>query len=188
MTDWLLQLDKELFTCINVKWTSPLLDSVLPWMRNKYVWAPLYLFIGSFLLLNYHKKGLLISIYLALTVLLCDQISSDLIKPLLARPRPCHHTEWLEEIRVLVSCGTGYSFVSSHATNHFGVALFLGLLLKKKFSWVLPVGLIWALLIAYSQIYVGVHYPLDIAGGALLGAAIGSLMYGMVYRHLKGDF
>ncbi len=188
MLDQLIQLDLRLFHLINVEWSNNALDIILPWLRNKYVWAPLYVFIGSFILYNYGRKGVLICIYLAVTVLACDQISSDIIKGIFVRPRPCHYPELLNQMNLLVSCGSGYSFVSSHAANHFGVAFFLGFLFWRKSRIILPLGLLWAIIISYSQIYVGVHFPFDVAGGALLGTAIGSGLVLLCIRHLKDDF
>ncbi len=92
------------------------------------------------------------------------------------RPRPCQNEALKEEVRLLVPCGSGYSFTSNHATNHFALAVFfagtLGVFFK-RWRWLL---FLWAALVAYAQVYVGVHYPLDVAAGALLGMTIGSLV------------
>jgi len=80
------------------------------------------------------------------------------------------------EVRNLIACGTGYSFPSSHAANHFGLAVFLILVFFHKWRLILPIGLFWAFSVSFAQIYVGVHFPLDIMGGALLGSMIGYIM------------
>ena len=108
-----------------------------------------------------------------ITVLLTDQIASNIIKPAVHRLRPCNDPIMLPHIHLMVDCGTGFSFVSSHASNHFGIAVFLILILRKRFSWITPVALFWATLICFAQVYVGLHYPFDIIGGALLGVMIG---------------
>jgi len=187
MLDELLQRNNEAFHLINGVWNSALLDFIMPWLRNKYAWAPLYLFIIGFMLLNYRWKGLMALLYLGITVLLCDQISSGIIKQYFEIPRPCNDPALADHIRLLVNCGSGFSFPSSHAANHFGTAVFLGVLFSRK-RIILPVALLWAALISYAQIYVGVHYPLDIAGGALLGATIGLLTSFLCKWHLGNDF
>ncbi|MCH8330324.1 MAG: phosphatase PAP2 family protein [Bacteroidetes bacterium] len=167
----LLEFDLQLFELINQQWSNSFFDALLPYFRNKYIWAPLYIFIIVFLLVNYRNQGWKIILLSVLCVTLTDQISSSLIKPLIGRLRPCH--ELADQIRLLVNCGAGYSFVSSHAANHFGFAVLISIFLGEKWKWVWPTALSWAVIVSYSQVYVGVHYPLDIIGGALLGAVIG---------------
>jgi undecaprenyl-diphosphatase len=109
-----------------------------------------------------------------LVVVLTDQGSSALLKPLFSRPRPCH----LGEVHLLVRCGAGLSFPSSHAANLFGQALFFGLWRKKY----LPYFLSFAFLVGISRIFVGVHYPLDVLGGMFLGAIVGAVTYQLGMR------
>lgn len=121
-------------------------------------------------------QALSIIIAIALTVLLCDQISSGLIKPLVARLRPSHNPD----ICVLLHYVNGYhggmyGFVSSHAANSFGVAAFVSLLLRRR--WVLMAMAILAAGVAYSRIYLGVHYPGDVLAGGLLGVIVGTSVY-----------
>lgn len=187
MLDQFIKWDLSAFHLINGVWHSPFLDFLMPWVRNKYLWAPLYLFLIAFFLINYKRQGALALLYLGITVLFCDQISSDIIKPWVQRLRPCHDPLVKEQVRLLAGCGGPFGFTSSHAANHFGVAVFLGTLMRYK-KFVFPVALLWALIVCYAQVYVGVHYPLDIAGGALLGAVIGGLMFMLGKRHLRKDF
>ncbi|RZL15228.1 MAG: phosphatase PAP2 family protein, partial [Pedobacter sp.] len=79
-----------------------------------------------------------------------------------------------------VPCGSGYSFPSAHATNHFGIAVFLILVFYKKWKPILPLGLLWAFSIAFAQVYVGVHYPVDIICGSLLGTLLGFISFRLV--------
>lgn len=176
MVEHLIEFDYRLFYLINVAWSSAFLDYVMPLVRNKFIWAPVYMFLATFLLLNYKMDGVITILYLILTVFLTDQISSNILKPLLERIRPCHVNGLQEYIHVLVNCGSGFSFPSSHASNHFGVAFFVGLMSWRLNRIILPIGFLWAFVISYAQVYVGVHYPLDVAGGALLGIVIGIMM------------
>lgn len=107
-----------------------------------------------------------------LVILLADQISSTFIKPYFARLRPCNDAALASQMRILVRCGVGYSFVSSHAANHFGLSFFLLPLFKGNMAKSLLV--LWAVAVSLSQIYVGVHYPSDVFFGAVLGMAIGT--------------
>jgi len=175
MIDWLLQLDYQIFYLLNGILHNGILDAVVPFWREKYFWAPLYLFLLTFLAYNYRSNFWVIVLFAVLTLVLSDQLSSGLIKPWINRLRPCNDSNLLETIRVLVPCGSGKSFVSSHATNHFAIAVYFILLFGKEYKWLLPLGLLWAASIAYGQVYVGVHFPMDIFAGALLGILIGRL-------------
>ncbi len=170
----LVELDQSLFHLLNAEWTNVLFDTILPIWRNKYFWLPIYLFIISFTIFNYGKKAYWFLIFLIATAGTADLISSEGIKKNVKRLRPCNDTE-LVEVRTLVRCGSGYSFTSNHAANHFAVSFFLlgtlGLR-RHKVRWAL---IVWALSIAYAQVYVGVHYPIDVISGAILGILIAKL-------------
>jgi len=153
-------------------------------MRNKYVWIPLYIFIISFTLFNIKSKGIFLVLFLLLSVGLADYTSSSVVKKTIKRPRPCRQVELQEEIVLMVHCGSGYSFTSSHATNHFALAVFIFLTLGKLgwyFRWPF---ILWATIIAYSQVYVGVHFPLDIISGAILGTLIGFILAILFNRYV----
>jgi undecaprenyl-diphosphatase len=108
----------------------------------------------------------------ALTILLADQFTSGFLKPLMERLRPCHDPRWEGIIHNYGRCGGLYGFVSSHAANTFGMAVFLNLKLKgkvKHLGWLY----LYAAVVSYTRIYLGVHYPFDIVLGALIGATIG---------------
>lgn len=184
MLEQLIAWDKTLFYLLNSAWANPFCDSLLPWLRNKFLWMPLYVFIVSFFLINFRKRGVYALLYLGMVVLFCDQISSDIIKPFIGRVRPCNDPVWDDSIRLLVGCGSGFSFTSSHAANHFGVATFLGIILRQHSRIFLPLGFLWAGIICYAQVYVGVHYPLDVVGGALLGIAIGAGISVLFQKHV----
>lgn len=171
-----------LFRWINVDGHNPFLDFLLPFVRNKYFWAPLYIFAFSFLLINYKKKALLFLLSLMICVSLADNISNRLLKKNIKRLRPCR-TEILEDqVNLLITCGNGYSFPSNHASNHFAVAVFFIFTLGKRIKKIILPLLFWAALVSFAQVYVGVHFPLDITAGAILGTIIGSFMAWLYHR------
>lgn len=176
ITFWqkLVQWDKHLFEKINGDWTNPFFDAIMPFLRNSLSWVPLYLFLLVFVLLNFKVKGIWWAVLFLSTIALTDMTGNYVFKHGFERLRPCSDPDFADQVRLLLKhCGGGYSFTSNHAANHFGMAAFffvtLGHLLK-KWAWA---GLLWAALIAYAQVYVGVHYPLDVICGALLGLAFG---------------
>jgi membrane-associated phospholipid phosphatase len=170
-------MDANLFEFINGTLSNSVFDALLPWCREKWFWAPVYLFVVAFILLNEGKRAWWLILGLVVTVALADTISSKVIKKQVQRLRPCQDPVMQHRVIPRVSCGSGYSFTSSHATNHFAVATFLVGLLGYRRRWIRPVAYTWASLIAFSQVYVGVHYPLDVFFGALLGMGCGGLVW-----------
>ncbi len=187
MIDQLVSLDQEAFLAINQGLSNVFFDWLMPILRNPYTWAPLYLFIIVFCVKNYQKKGILIVLFILITFGIADALSSSVIKKSIKRIRPCNDIEFKEEVAVRVRCGSGYSFTSSHATNHFAISTVLILIFYRRWRHILWIALLWATIVSFAQVYVGVHYPLDIIGGALLGAAIGCLT-GLIFRTTVPDF
>jgi undecaprenyl-diphosphatase len=149
----------------------------MPILRNSIVWIPFYLFIVVFILFNF-KNGMWYILFAIFTVILTDFISSDIIKKIIYRPRPCNDLEFVGQVRLLASyCGANSSFTSSHAANHFGLATFLSIssqnFFKKNIYYIL---FFWAFTIIFAQVYVGVHYPIDVFAGAIVGILAGFLM------------
>jgi undecaprenyl-diphosphatase len=165
--------DASLFFWINQGWSSGFLDALLPVLRERLVWAPFYIFILVFSLLNYGKKGWLYIGVLLLCFAAADFTSSQILKKQVQRLRPCNDPALVAQVQLRVPCGSGYSFTSSHAANHFAVALFLIGVFGHLNRWIRPSLLLWAGSIALSQVYVGVHYPGDVLCGGLLGSLIG---------------
>ncbi|HEV3326755.1 MAG TPA: phosphatase PAP2 family protein [Puia sp.] len=170
----ILQGDYWLFSRINQGWTCPFLDTVLLFAREAEFWIPFYLFLLVFTTMNFGKKGWVWSLYLVMTVIISDLISSHLIKDhLVYRLRPCGNPLWADSMRFLANyCPSSSSFTSSHACNHFAMAVFIFQTLRKTSRWWWLV-LVWAFTISYAQVYVGVHYPLDVFCGGVLGSLIG---------------
>ncbi len=183
MIDSILQLDRVLFDWINQGWSSDILDVVLPFMRNRKSWIPLYIVCIVWILYRYRLTSWIPLLAIAITMTLSDTVSSKLIKKTIKRPRPCHVIDAHPQTILRVHCGGGYSFTSSHATNHFTLAIILPILLGFKKRWINISCIVWAALIAISQVYVGVHYPFDIFCGMLLGIAIGGLTRSMYVKY-----
>lgn len=173
MNSALLNFDQQLFLLINQSLRNAWFDWLMPCLREKYFWIPLYVLIATYVIYAYRWKSVWVFFFTAVTVVLTDQLASSVIKPMVQRLRPCNDPSFSSQIHLLVDCGPGFSFVSSHAANHFGLALFLIVLFRKRLTWVAPVAILWAASVAYAQVYVGVHYPVDVLGGALVGAFVG---------------
>lgn len=187
MLEHIIQIDKEIFIAINQGLSNPFFDWLLPILRNPFTWAPLYLFLIIFLIKHYGKTGMLIVACILLNFGISDGVSSHLIKKNVKRIRPCNDIEFKQDVNIRVRCGSGFSFTSSHATNHFAMAVFLIILFYRKWKPVLYLALSWAFIISISQIYVGVHYPFDILCGAILGSLIG-FINGNLFRRFVPSF
>ncbi|TDO24752.1 phosphatase PAP2 family protein [Pedobacter duraquae] len=175
------QFDIDLFLKIHRGLSSGFLDWLMPLLRNPFFWSPLYLFIIIFCFREYKKKGWLLIGMLLLTFGIGDMFSSKIIKPFVMRVRPCNDYTLRDLIIHRVPCGSGYSFPSIHATNHFAIAVFLILVFYKRWKPILPLGILWAFMISFAQVYVGVHYPVDTMAGAILGTTIGCFTY-LIYK------
>lgn len=173
MFEQLIQFDHQAFLGVNQGMANPFFDWIMPLLRNRYFWAPLYLFLIIFLVKNYKKNGWICIVFLLITFAIADYFSASVLKHLFERLRPCNEPGFKDEIRLLVACGSGFSFPSSHATNHFGIAMFLITVFHQRWKPIVPLGLFWAFSIAFAQVYVGVHFPLDVTTGALVGCLVG---------------
>ncbi|HIY75653.1 MAG TPA: phosphatase PAP2 family protein [Candidatus Sphingobacterium stercorigallinarum] len=173
MLEQIIQFDQELFLLINRGLGNTVFDWLLPILRNPFTWSPLYLFLIIFFIKHYGKTGILIVACTLITFGISDATSSHLIKKSVKRVRPCNDVVFKSEVTLRARCGSGFSFTSSHATNHFAMAMFWIVLFRRKWRHALWLCLVWAISISFSQIYVGVHYPLDILSGAILGTLIG---------------
>jgi undecaprenyl-diphosphatase len=134
----------------------------MPFITDKYHWFPVWGFLAVLLLWKGGKQGRIVVLLIIPVIFLSDQISSHVIKPWIARPRPCIT---LPDVHLLTNKRTSFSFPSSHAANFFAVAAFFSYFYKKYCWWFFSV----AALVAYSRIYIGIHYPFDAIAGAVLG-------------------
>lgn len=171
------QWDQWLFIQINNHQSNSFFDSVLPYLRIAYFWTPLYLFLLVFILTNFKSRGWWWCLFFLCTVSLCDMTSTNLFKEVFQRLRPCNDPDFFQHVRLVIDrCGGRFGFTSNHAANHFGMATFIFVTLRtviKKWIWV---AFLWAAIIGYSQVYVGIHYPFDVLGGAAIGFTFGWLL------------
>lgn len=184
LTFWqhIQSMDVWLLTHINQQWSNPFLDTVLPFMRETLFWIPLYFFLLIFATVNFGKNGWWWILGVLLTAAIADIISSQVIKETIMRLRPCQDISVSDKIRFFINyCPQSSSFTSSHATSHFAQATFLYVTLRNITKWA-ALFFVWAFIIAYTQVYVGVHYPFDVFCGGILGCLIGLLMAKMFHK------
>jgi len=172
----LIELDKRLFLVLNGL-HSPFFDQVMFDTTKTFFWLPLYLFFAYLIFKTYKKTAWYILLGAGITILLSDQFTYSVMKPFFARPRPSHETT-LTGLVHLVNGESGglYGFASSHAADTFGIALFVWLALRTFYNGIGYVFL-WAALMTYTRIYLGLHYFSDIIAGALVGLASGWLAF-----------
>jgi undecaprenyl-diphosphatase len=168
------QADQALFKLINGHWTNTFFDSLLPWMRTSEHWFPFYIALIGYVFYKWGWKAWKWLLSVAITIALTDQVSSFIFKPFIHRLRPCNDPAILNKVNLLIgTCPSSFSFTSSHAANHFSLAMFVFMSLQPLFKKYTYLFFVWAGIISYAQIYVGVHYPLDILGGTLIGLIMG---------------
>lgn len=186
MIEAIQHFDTELFLKINKGLSNDFFDAIMPLVRNRFFWSPLYIFIIIFSIKQYKKQGYYIILGLLITFAMGDLIASRIIKPNVQRIRPCNEINLTNKIIKRVPCGSGYSFPSAHATNHFAISLFLIGIFYRKWRPILPFALAWAVLVSFAQIYVGVHYPIDTFVGAILGTCLG-IITSIIYKKLQPE-
>lgn len=182
MRDALNQLDTDLFIWLNGHF-APWLDPIMVFATERNSWFPFYALLIGWLAFRYRKQAIWIILTLVAAIIISDQTASALLKPLTLRLRPCHVPALQKLIHPVVDCGGQYGFASSHAANTFALATGLWLLIGKQYpqtKWLF----LWAILVSYSRIYVGAHYPLDVLAGAgvgVLAALLCVTTYGLLH-------
>ncbi|PKP22047.1 MAG: phosphatase PAP2 family protein [Bacteroidetes bacterium HGW-Bacteroidetes-21] len=176
----LIQLDKSLFLFLNSLHSS--YGDTLMWIiTSTYTWIPLYALIVFFIVRKYKIQAIWIILFAILSVAASDLISVHLFKEVFCRLRPSHNPEFFGQIHIVNDYKGGtFGFVSSHAANSFAIAVFTLLIIKRK--WYTFSIILWALIVCYSRIYLGVHYPADIIGGAVIGILNAYLFYKLLNK------
>lgn len=185
MFDTLKELDTDILLFFNSH-NSPFLDQFFFLVSNKWVWIPFYIYLAYDLYKRNRGNFLFLLIFIAFAITLSDQISSSFLKEVIMRLRPCHDPRLAGRIHLVNGyCGGMYGFVSSHAGNTFALVMFLVLLHRtgpyslKYILW--P----WAALVSFSRIYLGVHYPGDILGGAMVGILSGYFSWFLFQKFIR---
>lgn len=167
----LKQLDYDLYLWLN-NLGSETWDPFWLVLTDKWSSIPLYAVLLFLIFKRFGLKGTLYTlVFVALLITATDQLA-NVFKHGFERLRPCRQEGIMEQARfIAVRCGS-YGYFSAHAASSMALAVFVGLLLKSRFKWVFPLLLVWALLVGYSRIYVGVHYPGDVLTGFVIGTLI----------------
>lgn len=187
MLEQLIELDKALFLFLNGLGT-PTWDGFWMFYTNKVSWIPFYAVLLFFMYKKSNAKIFLLTVLVvALMILFTDQVT-NLFKSGFARLRPCHEADIADKMRLIKSwCGGRHGYFSGHSSNSMAVAVFVGLFLRYKYKYLIFILLFWAALMAYSRVYIGVHYPLDIISGMLFGALSGFGFY-KLHNYLESRF
>ena len=168
MLEILSEIDKALFLFLNVTLANPVTDLVMPVITSDWLLRILYAIAVVLLLIFGNARLRWVALFSVMVLVVTDQVTAGLLKPMIGRLRPCHT---LENINLLVDCGGGKSMPSSHAANAFGQAVLFSVMYRR---WTWPL-VVFAVLVALSRVSVGVHYPFDILVGSIIGALVGYL-------------
>ncbi len=187
MLERILPYERSSFFFLNGS-DSALMDNFMWMYSQKLTWLPLYLCLFILFIYKYRnnwKEYVLIFISIFLVILICDQVASGILKPMFHRFRPTHHPDFKDQVEFLFGYKGGhYGFASSHASNAFGLAMFTALLFRHKLYSITI--FIFAILMGYSRIYLGVHFISDVVVGALIGIFAGILIYRLyIYSRKK---
>lgn len=184
MPGFLRHIDHVLFYFFNRTIANPVFDFLCPVLRNAQTWIPLYVLLGIYLIRVFKKEAWVYISYILIAFALSDSICFQLLKPWFGRLRPCH--DLANQGRLLLnSCGGLWGFPSNHASNHMAIALSIVLAGIFRSRLINAAWIAWAFVVAFSQVYVGVHFPADVVAGCLFGAVVAILNYKFILPNLK---
>lgn len=178
----LVELDREIFLFLN-NLGNPTWDDFWNFVTNKFASIPFYALLVFFMYKALGLKRTLLTLLLVAGLITITDQLSNFFKHFFERPRPCRQEGVMEYARfVAVRCGR-YGYFSAHAASSAALTIFLGLILKNYWKHIFYVLIFWALLVSYSRIYIGVHYPGDVLTGWILGILIGYLFF-LLHKYL----
>ncbi len=172
---FLNEIDHQFFLTLNT-YHAQWLDQVMLIITHKYTWIPLYAFLIALIIYKFKKQSWIIILAVVVLIAISDRFTSGLMKPYFARMRPCHDIALAGKMILVGDCGGEFGMASSHAANTFAATVFLILLFRREYQlvWLL---LPWSLLVSYSRIYLGVHFPGDILMGYIVGFCSAMLIF-----------
>ncbi|WP_296381315.1 phosphatase PAP2 family protein [Winogradskyella sp.] len=177
MLEQLLELDTELFLYLNGLGSSTW-DGLWLVITDEFTFAPLYAILLFLIYKNYGLKPLLIMVVVIAAMITFTDQTTNIVKRSVLRFRPCACEDIMDMIRYIAErCSSNRSFFSGHAANSMAAAVFGGLVLRPYYKKLIFILLFWSFIVAYSRIYVGVHYPIDILCGMTFGALAGFGFY-----------
>ncbi|MEN8138984.1 MAG: phosphatase PAP2 family protein [Bacteroidota bacterium] len=186
--DQLINWDISLFLFLNGKGTEAW-DGFWNFVTHRFTWIPLYIFLLYIVYKFSGWKGVVFySIAVLALILIVDQTTYYWFKAVFQRPRPSHNSDIADVIRITGKKGGRWGFISAHASNTFAIAVFLGYQFRKIFRYSALLLIVWAIFISYSRIYVGVHYPADLLGGALWGILVATVYLLMLKKTKLGKY
>ena len=199
VVEFLVSIDKQLFLFLNGKHNS-FFDFIMFWSSNKFIWAPLYLFLLLRLIKVFGSKTVFLLLLIAAMITVSDQVSSTFVKAAVHRLRPCHNPELAGQVHLVNGvCGGTFGYFSSHASNSWALAVFLVLVfsrqqmssrkdaaeIKRTIPYFSLALLFYALLISYSRIYLGTHYPADVFTGIVFGSFLSFIFANIFFKFQK---
>jgi len=183
MYSQLQAIDLKLLYFVNQRMASPFLDATMPTVTGSLMWIVLGVIVVTVARLKLRtNQVLLFALLVAVCAGIADGLSFQVFKYLFSRPRPCYT---FEDLRTIVGCGGTRGFPSNHATNSMAMAVFMCLVFRK---WWTAIGFAVVLLVSFSRVYLGVHYPSDVLGGMALGTVVAAIVYFSIRRKPRLQF